>query len=68
MDIKYENGTRVRITRGKNKGMTARISYMADPHHLSSERRFYLVLDNRKDFFGKSFVLMNESGFYVIRG
>ncbi|QUL77165.1 hypothetical protein [Escherichia phage UPEC06] len=47
--------------------MTARVSYMADPHHLSSERRFYLVLDNRKDFFGKSFVLMNESGFYVIK-
>lgn len=63
---RYNQGQRVRITRGKNKGRTATVSYEADPHPLSSERRFYLYLDNRRSFWAPNHVLLNESGFYPV--
>lgn len=61
----YKLDQQVRILRGKNKGHRATISYETKPHPLSRERRFYLHLNTRYNFWAPMHVLMNESGFIV---
>lgn len=63
---RFKQDQRVKILRGKNEGRYATVSYEATPHPLSRERRFYLHLQNRKDFWGSNHLLMNESGFVEV--
>lgn len=63
---RFKEDQRVKILRGKNKGRYATVSYETSAHPLSSERRFYLYLENRRDFWGSNHVLMNETGFLVL--
>lgn len=63
---RYPSDQLVTVHRGKNKGRKARVSYETTPHPLSSERRFYLYLESRHNFWAPNHVLMNESGFKVV--
>ncbi len=63
---RYKPNQKVRITRGKNKGRVGMVSYETAPAPLSSERRFYVILDTRRNFWAPGHILINESGFYPI--
>lgn len=62
----YKQDQKVVVLRGKNKGRKATVSYETTPHPLSNERRFYLWLESRHNFWAPNHVLMNESGFCVL--
>lgn len=64
----YKSGQRVRLLRGKNKNDAGVIQYQTTQAPLSSERRYYISLEFRRNFWGPNHVLMNESGFSVLEG
>lgn len=59
----YPKDHLVVILRGKNKGHRARVCHEVVPANCSHERRFYLWLESRQNFWASNHILMNESGF-----
>lgn len=62
----YPLDTEVLVTRGRQKGRRGLISYLAEHHPLSSERRYAVYMLNTKDVFDRRLILINESGFKVV--
>lgn len=58
--------TEVVILRGRQKGRRGSISYMAEPHPLSSERRFAVYVFSPVGFWDRRLLLLNESAFKVV--
>lgn len=65
-DRGYPIDTEVVILRGRQKGRRGSISYMAEPHPLSSERRFAVYVFSPVGFWDRRLLLLNESAFKVV--
>lgn len=62
----YPIDTEVIILRGRQKGRRASISYMAEPHPLSIERRFAVYVYSPIGLWDRRLLLLNESAFKVV--
>ncbi len=62
----YPIDTEVVILRGRQKGRRGSISYMAEPHPLSIERRFAVYVFSPIGFWDRRLLLLNESAFKVV--
>lgn len=62
----YPVDTEVVILRGRQKGRRGSISYMAEPHPLSIERRFAVYVFSPIGFWDRRLLLLNESSFKVV--
>lgn len=62
----YPVDTEVVVLRGRQNGRRGSISYMAEPHPLSSERRFAVYVFSPVGFWDRRLLLLNESAFKVV--